>query len=195
MIDLRDKRDGLPTSEVAVAPVTTADLAEQRANLLTNEDVAPSATIPIHDNRTDIRNNDAPNGDRANAVQNNTPPDVTIEASATRDQGEWGTASSNTDQREETVDDTIPLFSEFEINDLRARWSDVQAGFVDAPRRSVEQADELVAAVMQRLASGFAQERSTLERQWDRGDSISTEDLRVALQRYRAFFGRLLNAA
>jgi len=68
-------------------------------------------------------------------------------------------------------------------------------GFVDAPRRSVEQADELVAAVMQRISDGFAEERSTLERQWDRGDSISTEDLRVALQRYRVFFGRLLNAA
>jgi hypothetical protein len=48
---------------------------------------------------------------------------------------------------------------------------------------------------MQRLADGFAEERTTLERQWDRGDSISTEDLRVALQRYRVFFGRLLNAA
>jgi hypothetical protein len=48
---------------------------------------------------------------------------------------------------------------------------------------------------MQRLADGFAEERSLLERQWDRGDNVSTEDLRVALQRYRAFFGRLLNAA
>ena len=70
-----------------------------------------------------------------------------------------------------------------------------QAGFVDSPRHSVQQADELVAAVMQRLADGFAEERSLLERQWDRGDNVSTEDLRVALQRYRAFFGRLLNAA
>jgi hypothetical protein len=46
---------------------------------------------------------------------------------------------------------------------------------------------------MQRLAEGFANERSGLEKQWDRGDNVSTEDLRVALQRYRSFFGRLLN--
>ncbi len=88
-----------------------------------------------------------------------------------------------------------PLFSEFEMNDFRARWDDVQAGFVDSPHRAVEQADELVATVMQRIADSFAEERSALEKQWGRGDNVSTEDLRVALQRYRAFFGRLLNAA
>lgn len=87
------------------------------------------------------------------------------------------------------------LFSEFEVNDFRTRWNDVQAGFVDSPRHAVEQADQLVANVMERITSGFAQERSSLEKQWDRGDNVSTEDLRVALQRYREFFGRLLTAA
>jgi hypothetical protein len=53
-------------------------------------------------------------------------------------------------------------------------------------------ADKLVAAVMQRLAEGFSNERSGLEKQWDRGDNVSTEDLRIALQRYRSFFDRLL---
>ena len=56
----------------------------------------------------------------------------------------------------------------------------------------VEDADALVATVMQRLAEGFAQERERLEAQWGRGEDISTEDLRVALQRYRSFFQRLL---
>jgi len=88
-----------------------------------------------------------------------------------------------------------PLLSEMEMNELRARWNGIQAEFVDEPRRSVEQADQLVATAMQRLAEGFANERSSLEKQWDSGDNVSTEDLRVALQRYRAFFGRLLNAA
>lgn len=89
---------------------------------------------------------------------------------------------------------STPLFSDSDINDLRGRWSNVQAGFVDEPRRAVEEADKLVAAVMKRLAEGFANERSTLEKQWDRGDNVSTEDFRVALQRYRSFFDRLLNA-
>jgi hypothetical protein len=86
----------------------------------------------------------------------------------------------------------LPLFSEPELGAFRSQWSKLQSGFVDEPRRTVEDADKLVAAVMQRLAEGFANERSGLEKQWDRGDNVSTEDLRVALQRYRSFFDRLL---
>ncbi len=90
------------------------------------------------------------------------------------------------------VSEHPPLFGEKDAADLRKRWSDTQAGFVDEPRRAVEQADALVADVMKRLAEGFAAERANLERQWDRGDNVTTEDLRVALQRYRSFFDRLL---
>jgi hypothetical protein len=86
----------------------------------------------------------------------------------------------------------MPLFSESETVDLRSQWSKLQTGFVDEPRRTVEDADKLVAEVMQRLAEGFAKERSGLEKQWDSGDNVSTEDLRLALQRYRSFFDRLL---
>lgn len=90
------------------------------------------------------------------------------------------------------VSEPIPLFSESELGDFRSQWSKIQTGFVDEPRRTVEDADKLVAAVMQRLAEGFANERSGLEKQWDSGDNVSTEELRVALQRYRSFFDRLL---
>ena len=65
---------------------------------------------------------------------------------------------------------------------------------MDEPRSTVDRADELVAQVMQRVAEGFATERERLERQWLRGEDVSTEDMRVALQRYRAFFRRLLSA-
>jgi len=90
------------------------------------------------------------------------------------------------------VSGPMPLFSESEMEDFRSQWSKVQTGFVDEPRQTVEGADKLVASVMQRLAEGFATERSGLEKQWDRGDNVSTEDLRIALQRYRSFFDRLL---
>jgi hypothetical protein len=90
------------------------------------------------------------------------------------------------------VSEPIPLFTESEMGDFRAQWSKVQTGFVNEPRRTVKDADKLVAAVMQRLAEGFANERSGLEKQWDSGDNVSTEDLRIALQRYRSFFDRLL---
>ena len=88
--------------------------------------------------------------------------------------------------------DEAPLFPPDAAGQLQDRWQQVQASFVDEPRQAVQQADELVAGAIKRLAQTFADERSQLERQWDRGDEVSTEDLRVALQKYRSFFGRLL---
>jgi hypothetical protein len=85
-----------------------------------------------------------------------------------------------------------PLFPAEIVQDLRNRWTSIQTGFVDEPRTAVQQADELVAAAMTRLAEGFAEQRSALERQWDGGDDVSTEDLRLALRKYRTFFERLL---
>jgi hypothetical protein len=93
----------------------------------------------------------------------------------------------------ESKDEAATLFPEKDANDFRTRWTEIQTGFVDEPRRCVEQADALVAEVIKRLANTFAEERSKLEGQWGRGDDVSTEDLRVALRRYRSFFDRLLN--
>jgi hypothetical protein len=76
---------------------------------------------------------------------------------------------------------------------FQQRWKEIQTRFVDEPRGAVEDADSLVATLMQQLAEGFAKERERLEAQWGRGEDISTEDLRVALQRYRTFFQRLLS--
>ena len=86
-----------------------------------------------------------------------------------------------------------PLFAENELRDFRARWDQVQTSFVDEPRHAVEQADTLVATVVKHIAEQFAEERSRLEKQWDRGDSVSTEELRQGFKRYRAFFDRLLS--
>jgi hypothetical protein len=97
------------------------------------------------------------------------------------------TADTNADQR------ATPLFAKDESEDFRRRWTDIQAAFVDEPRQSVENADSLVASAIKRLAEMFARERSSLEQQWAQGGDVSTEDLRVALQRYRSFFDRLLS--
>ena len=80
-----------------------------------------------------------------------------------------------------------------ETDELRRAWQDVQGRFVDAPRGAVEDANQLVAQAMKRLSEVFTDERDRLEAQWDRGGDVSTEDLRLALQRYRAFFDRLLS--
>jgi len=92
------------------------------------------------------------------------------------------------------ADDAGPLLPESQGSELHARWEAIQVRFVDDPRNAVEEADALVASTMQQLADGFASAREDLEGQWSRGEDISTEDLRVALQRYRSFFRRLLSA-
>lgn len=89
-------------------------------------------------------------------------------------------------------EDRPPLFPEGDADLLRTRWAQVQISFVDEPRQAVADADSLVASAIKRLAGIFSDERSQLENQWDRGEDVSTEDLRIAMQRYRSFFERLL---
>lgn len=86
-----------------------------------------------------------------------------------------------------------PLLPRETNSRLQSEWNEIQAGFVDEPRQAVQKADELVAFAIKQIAETFARERSTLESQWDREGEVSTEDLRVALTRYRSFFHRLLS--
>jgi hypothetical protein len=114
-----------------------------------------------------------------------TDPDpASIAAPAAQAAADVGTADTATKDGHLLAADDAEAF--------RARWTDVQHGFVDAPRQAVAQADGLVAELMQHLAKTFADERGRLEGQWDQGDDVSTEDLRTAFQRYRLFFERLL---
>ena len=89
--------------------------------------------------------------------------------------------------------ETPPLMKTEDEENFRSRWNSIQTGFVDEPRGSVEQADELVAELMQHLARSFSDQRSNLETQWQRSEQVSTEELRGALRRYRSFFDRLLS--
>jgi hypothetical protein len=88
--------------------------------------------------------------------------------------------------------EVTPLFPSNELRELQSRWDRIQTGFVDQPRNAVNEADALVSSAMQRLTELFTAERSQLEKQWDSGDSVSTENLRIAFQRYRSFFRRVL---
>ena len=103
-------------------------------------------------------------------------------------------AERQADDRHHAIDDRpMPMFAGAEAAGYRTQWDAIQTGFVDEPRKAVQEADALVSLVMNRLSEVFGEERSSLERQWGKGDQVSTEDLRVALRRYRSFFERLLS--
>ncbi|MFG1819472.1 hypothetical protein ACGFIF_37320 [Kribbella sp. NPDC049174] len=104
------------------------------------------------------------------------------------DSATGATAGGTTDDRGTA---TGPLVADDEAVDFRTRWEVIQQGFVDDPRQSVSEADKLVDDLLKRLSMTFEQQHQGLEKQWSDGEP-STEDLRAALQKYRAFFQRLL---
>jgi hypothetical protein len=122
--------------------------------------------------------------ERDEVTATGTDPEASIAAPAPPAAVDAGTA--------ETAAKAGHLLAAEDAEAFRTRWTDVQHGFVDAPRQAVEQADGLVAELMQHLAKTFAAERARLEGQWDQGADVSTDDLRTAFQRYRSFFDRLL---
>ena len=134
---------------------------------------------------TEVRDDERPETERDDEVRGDARPE-TERDDAVRDERPTSTA--------DVSDDSPKLLASDDNEQFRRRWETIQTGFVDEPRETVEQADELVAQVMKRVAEGFATERERLEQQWGRGEDVSTEDLRVSLQRYRGFFERLLSA-
>ncbi|MGI9110984.1 MAG: hypothetical protein ACR2GT_02085 [Gaiellaceae bacterium] len=164
--------------------LTTADIAGGREDAARG-DTDDLAAEPVDRDRVD----GDPVGSSTAAAGATADTEPGGSGGATQDSGATGSGMGATAEG-----DRQPLFAADETEGFRSRWADVQAGFVDEPRRAVEDADALVAEVMQRLAETFSTERATLEQQWDGDSEPSTEDLRVGLQRYRSFFDRLLSA-
>jgi hypothetical protein len=170
---------------------------DEDAQLPANEQTAPPDDIRTAASATD-QSVDVDRSDAGLGTKSGTPdyaaedrPAGSAPAASTRDRdteaapqptGATASASNGGSLLSADVDATF-----------QQRWQEIQTRFVDEPRGAVEDADGLVANLMQQLAEGFAKERERLEAQWGRGEDISTEDLRVALQRYRTFFQRLLS--
>lgn len=171
----------LDDKTAADAPSTERSLSERPLNERTTEANDPVAIpVPIRQPESRMPENTMP--ENRTLITPPPQPQPTTAAAAR-------TAAAATAAHEE---EKTALFAPNEANELRSRWDSVQVGFVDEPRKTVKEADELVALTMKRLGEVFAEERRKLEQQWDRGDDVSTEDLRLALRRYRSFFSRLL---
>ena len=122
--------------------------------------------------------------DREEAPLRVEPESVVVEA-------DYSEADGNGHELSETRQSA--LFNHEDADDLRTRWNTIQMKFVDEPRAAVAEADSLVGDVIHHISDVFDQERSRLETRWSKGDSLSTEDLRMIVQRYRSFFEHLLS--
>ncbi len=165
--------------------------------MTTHETHREAEVTPEFDNRVETAEPMPEQG--VEQAQPNEPAELDTPAEPARMPAETEAPTGNLDSREEPVDSTGShgsademLFGGGDLSGLRSRWTEVQSAFVDDPRDCVQKADGLVADVVDRLTTGFSQARSYLEEQWDRGEEVSTEDLRIALKRYREFFERLL---
>jgi hypothetical protein len=163
--------------------LTTADLADPAREGNTRDTVDERETAEA------VRERDPAAVDKDDQ-QRDAKADAAGEEVGDRDLERVASSPQDAQEREEQT----PLLPTEQATEFRVRWEELQTSFVDEPRRSVEDGDALVADLMQRLAQSFSDERRALEAQWDRGDDVSTEDLRIALQRYRSFFDRLLSA-
>lgn len=163
--------------------LTTSDIADQTKPA---SDSTSSSDMSVDDARAKL---DRSSSDTNAQAQPANDPAGDRRAGNGEIKGTKSPAVSSTADDGETA-----LLDDGEAEDLRRRWTDIQTNFVDRPKDSVSQADELVAETIKRLAEGFADERDNLEGVWSSGGDVSTEDLRVALQRYRSFFERLLSA-
>ena len=161
-----------------------------------NEQQKPLSTAEIaggHEDREPVNTNDrrpdeatgreTPRADESNLRQDSRPE---MEASyAAKGMSETANAENNA---------KAALMPSEAAASHREHWMEIQTRFVDDPKDAVEQADGLVAEVMQVVATRFAEQRKGLESQWQEGGEASTEDLRMAMQQYRSFFERLLAA-
>jgi hypothetical protein len=151
---------------------------------------SPESAATAGEPSTQPERTDVPPAEAVRRAEHRDGAEATSTADLARAGGPYREASTEEPDGE---DRPTALFAEEEASGLRQRWLDVQTEFVDDPRQAVQRADALVAELMQQLAETFASERSDLEQQWDRGGEVSTEDLRIALRRYRSFFDRLLS--
>jgi hypothetical protein len=90
-------------------------------------------------------------------------------------------------------EDSVSVLDPSASDRLRGQWTEVQASFVDEPRRAVTEADQLVGEVLDEVSRVFRDQRSALEAEWSGNNEPGTEELRQALRRYREFFDRLLS--
>jgi hypothetical protein len=169
--------------------------AAEPAGKLSDRDVADAVEVARRDTRAEDRREARADGFADTQAPLADEPATAGDRAAAHVEPHHGSHGAQAAARRAAAPEAqplAPLFTADVAQGFRSRWDATQIGFVDDPRQAVQQADELVAQVMKSLAQSFADERRQLEAQMH-DERASTENLRIALQRYRSFFQRLLS--
>lgn len=179
------------TERQDVRPLTTEDLVSGNRTTESAENYDAQPYDRVADDRLDTPYTDTDTTNTTDTVDGAETYDQPDQV----DQHDQVEESLPRNEERAPVEDTAEgarLFAEDEVNRYRDEWRALQADFVDTPREAVQHADELVAQVIQSLATTFADHKRSLEGQWQEGEQVDTEELRIALRRYRSFFDQLL---
>jgi hypothetical protein len=125
----------------------------------------------------------------------NTNPDISNDARAERISSRDIKRVDEQDERNGGEERATSPFDASTASHADEQWQHILTEFVDDPHGAVTDAHELVSHSVQSLIDGLNSERAALEGQWKQGKDVSTETLRICLQRYRSFFNRLLSRA
>ncbi|MFF5480846.1 hypothetical protein ACFY5C_26400 [Streptomyces sp. NPDC012935] len=167
----------------AASGLSTDDLARPRDGSRQQDEATAPTAVPTFPGESTATPGKPPRDEAAAADERTQDEAVGAERGAERQAGDQGSRPE---------DEAPQILTPEDEEAFRTRWQDVQSKFVDDPRDAVHTADALVADVMQKLATTFADHKQELEGQWNRGEQANTEDLRQALRHYRSFFNRLL---
>lgn len=86
-----------------------------------------------------------------------------------------------------------PLMSRDDQDELSQRMRQAVTDFVESPRRAVEEADSTFDRIVSGLTDALTERRRALRAGWQEQDTeAQTEELRIALQRYRDLSEQLL---
>jgi hypothetical protein len=193
----RDTNDDAATRSGDALTTDDTTSGTSRADDLTTDDTSRSDDLASGTSRSDdltSRSDDLASGtSRSDDLTSGTSrADDPTSGTSTVDDGAARTSQADdATTAGAATDDPEQLVPQDQVLDLQTRWEVIQQGFVDDPRSAVKDADSLVDELLEKLSSTFDEQQRSLESQWSDGEP-STEDLRSALQRYRAFFNRLL---
>jgi hypothetical protein len=165
---------------------------QARSEQARSEQAGSEQTVP-EQRRSDETAPDEPRSGQSAAAESSVPETRTDQVdSGQMSSGQMSSGQTSSGQTAQPdAGQRERLVPEDRAASYGARWDAVKGSFVDEPREAVAQADALVGELLDELETLFHEQRRSIEQGLD-ADETSTEDLRLALRRYRSFFERLL---